>query len=172
MTQLKRAFSKWGVFDHFLGKFRFIRINDNSAKAIYQFSEFCHIDSLPVTLPYYGGILLGFLRKEFEPSLHFAQIVSQNSRIFKYVRVSQIAERLVTYGRDIMGTSISDYRVEHENELVLILNNFGDAIGLGRTRFNPELIKNNQITVTNLLDIGTYLRDEDAGSKNRPSNSS
>ena len=170
MTRLKRAISKWGVFDYFLDKITFIRINENSAKSVYLFPEFCNIESIQVTLLYYGGILLGFLRKDFEPSLHFAQIVSQNSRIFKYVRVNHIAEQLVTYGRDIMGTSILDFKVEHENELVIILSNFGDAIGLGRSRFNPKLIKKNQITVTNLVDIGTYLRDEDIGGNNKSIN--
>jgi len=62
-----------------------------------------------------------------------------------------------------MGSSIIDYRLERQNELVLILNVFDDAIGVGRTRFNSNMINWDQITVTNLLDIGMYLRDEEVG---------
>lgn len=164
---MKRTFSKWGVFDYFLDKASFIRINDHSAKNVFLFSAFCPVEIFPKMLPYYGGIWLGTLRKEFEPSLHFAQIVSKNSSIFNYVRVSQNAERLVTYGRDIMGPSIIGYRLERQNELVLILNVFDDAIGVGRTRFNSNLINCDQITVTNLLDIGMYLREEEMGLRQR-----
>jgi 60S ribosome subunit biogenesis protein NIP7 len=86
--------------------------------------------------------------------------VTNNGRF--YITVSENAEKLVLYGRDIMGDSIISASDDlDENELVIVLNGKRDAIGVGRTRFaGKSLFQKERITVTTLLDAGLYLREE------------
>jgi predicted RNA-binding protein (TIGR00451 family) len=76
--------------------------------------------------------------------------------------VNENAEKLVLYGRDIMGDSIvSASEALDENELVIITNEKREAIGVGRTRFaGKSILAKGRITITTLADAGQYLRDE------------
>jgi 60S ribosome subunit biogenesis protein NIP7 len=62
-----------------------------------------------------------------------------------------------------MGDSILQVSPElGENEPVIITNKNGEAIGIGRTRFaGRTLLQKGRITITTLVDAGSYLRDED-----------
>jgi 60S ribosome subunit biogenesis protein NIP7 len=76
--------------------------------------------------------------------------------------VNEKAEKLVLYGRDIMGESMVEApKVLHQNELVIVLNTRFEAIGIGRTRFDSRLLfRKGKVTVTNIADAGYYLREE------------
>ena len=110
--------------------------------------------------PYLAGIKLGELRKHTSLSLEGAHIFAENTNEKKIVVTDQ-AEALVLYGRDVFGQSIINHTNDfEENEIVLITNRYGDAIGIGRTRYNADKIQNQGVTVTNIADRGWYLREE------------
>ena len=79
-----------------------------------------------------------------------------------YIILNENAEKLVLYGRDIMGESIVDASdTLNENELVILLNSRLEAIGIGRTRFaGRSILQKGKVTVTTLNDAGYYLREE------------
>ena len=101
-------------------------------------------------------------KKKFIPSITFFDIVAKYSNNFLYVIVDCNGEKLILYGRDIFGNSIL-YASENieENSIILILNKSKELLGIGRSRFHTTKIKENgKVTITTLLDIGTYLRSE------------
>jgi len=110
--------------------------------------------------PYLVGIKLGEMRKQVSLDLEGAQIFAQNTSK-KRIVVTDQAEALVLYGRDVFGQSITRHTDDFsENEIVLITNRHGDAIGIGRTRFSAYRIQKQGVTVTNIADRGWYLREE------------
>lgn len=109
------------------------------------------------------GLEIGQLKKQFMPLMPGADIFARLGKRNKfYVTVNENAEKLVLYGRDVMGESIVEISRElDENDLVIILNTEQEAIGIGRTRFaGPSLLQNGKVTITTLADAGYYLRDE------------
>jgi ribosome biogenesis protein Nip4 len=76
--------------------------------------------------------------------------------------VSEKAENLVLYGRDVMGESIvAASNALDENELVIVLNTGFEAIAVGRTRFEGTLLfQKGRVTVSTIADAGYYLREE------------
>ncbi|MER5174400.1 MAG: hypothetical protein ABJB76_02060 [Candidatus Nitrosocosmicus sp.] len=115
--------------------------------------------------PIYSGIIIGQVRnKKFLPNLNFAElIVNYNSKLnYPYIILENKGENLALYGRDIMGNSILDFHEIKENQILIILNQKKEVIGIGRSRFNDNLItQNDKITIDNVQDIGThYLKDE------------
>jgi 60S ribosome subunit biogenesis protein NIP7 len=116
--------------------------------------------------PDLGGLVVGKLGKQFVPVLAGAGLFAAHSAHSVhnkyYIKVSDIAEKLVLYGRDIMGDSIVAASPEvAENELVIILNPAGEAVGIGRTRFSgSSIMQKGKITISTLADLGSYLRDE------------
>jgi ribosome biogenesis protein Nip4 len=116
--------------------------------------------------PIHSGIIIGEVRnKKFLPNLNFAEIVvNYNPRLnYPYVILENKGANLALYGRDIMGNSILDYFHEiKENQILIILNQKKEVIGIGRSRFNNNLITQiDKITIDNVQDIGThYLKDE------------
>ena len=79
-----------------------------------------------------------------------------------YVTVNENAEKLILYGRDVMGESIIYASEElNENELVILLNQRQEALGIGKTRFSGKrVLHTGKVTITTLEDAGSYLRDE------------
>lgn len=113
--------------------------------------------------PFSAGLAVGELGKQFSPTLAGADLFTRaGHRNRFYVLVADNAEQLVLYGRDVMGDSILDAATDlRENELVILTNRRGDAIGIGRTRFSGRgLLQKGRITITTLADAGRYLRDE------------
>jgi 60S ribosome subunit biogenesis protein NIP7 len=79
-----------------------------------------------------------------------------------YIVVNEKAEKLVLYGRDIMGESIVEASdTLAENDLVILLNTSFEAVAIGRTRFSgSSLFQKGRATVTTIADAGYYLREE------------
>jgi len=113
--------------------------------------------------PYHAGLAIGELKKQFVPSMAGADLfVRSGKRNEFYIIVNENAEKLVLYGRDIMGESIVEASdTLGENELVILLNSRLEAIGIGRTRFaSRSILQKGKVTVTTLNDAGYYLREE------------
>jgi ribosome biogenesis protein Nip4 len=116
--------------------------------------------------PTYSGISIGNIKsKKFTPNLNFAElIVNHNPKLnYPYVIVGDKASNLYIYGRDIMGNSIVDFFNEiKENQILIILNQKKEVLGIGRSRFSNNLItQNDKIVIDNVQDIGThYLKEE------------
>ena len=116
--------------------------------------------------PIHSGIIIGEVRnKKFLPNLNFAElVVNYNPRLnYPYVILENKGANLALYGRDIMGNSILDFFHEiKENQILIIFNQKKEVIGIGRSRFNNNLITQiDKITIDNVQDIGThYLKDE------------
>lgn len=116
--------------------------------------------------PLHTGIMIGQIKnKKFIPNLNFAEIiVKYNSTLnYPYVILENKGSNLVLYGRDIMGKSVLEFNNQiKENQIVIILNQKKEVIGIGRSRYNNKLIvQTDKITVDNIQDIGThYLKYE------------
>jgi 60S ribosome subunit biogenesis protein NIP7 len=116
--------------------------------------------------PINSGLIIGkVMNKKFLPNINFAElIISNNPKLnYPYVILENKGANLVLYGRDIMGNSIIDFFKEiKENQILIILNQNKEAIGIGRSRYNNNLItQNDKITIDTIQDIGThYLKNE------------
>ena len=116
--------------------------------------------------PIYSGIVIGNIKgKKFTPNLNFADlIVNHNPNLnYPYAVLENKGSNLFIYGRDIMGNSIVDFFKEiKENQILIILNQKKEVLGIGRSRFNNNLItQNDKIVIDNVQDIGThYLKEE------------
>jgi 60S ribosome subunit biogenesis protein NIP7 len=165
-TLINRALDRWGAFDA-LQASAFLIKDDRVACLVTP-----QVEKRAAELdPFSAGLAIGEVGKQqFSPSLAGADLFARvaGSSINKnkfYVSVNENAEQLVLYGRDVMGDSITDARTDlGENELVIITNRAGEAIGIGRTRFSGRgLLQKGRITITTLADAGRYLRDEGGG---------
>jgi predicted RNA-binding protein (TIGR00451 family) len=158
-TTLNRSFDRWGVFE-FL-KEQPILISEGDPKQVCLLSA----SAMQAALNFdalYAGLVIGTLQKSFLPSLAGADLFARHAANQYYVVVNENAEKLVLYGRDIMGDSIvSASEALDENELIIITNEKREAIGVGRTRFaGKSILAKGRITITTLADAGQYLRDE------------
>ena len=164
-TKINRALDRWGVFDFFKDKVLVLQKDDTKKKIVVCLVNE-KIEELLMTgmiSPYSLGLAIGELRKEFIPSIAGADLFARNGKRNKfYIVVSEKAEKLVLYGRDIMGESIVEAsEALAENELVILLNSVHEAIAIGRTRFSGNsLLQKGRVTVTTLADAGYYLREE------------
>jgi 60S ribosome subunit biogenesis protein NIP7 len=161
LTTLKRAFHNWGIFDFFLDKEILVNETDNKTKEIYLLAPRAK-EILCGKEAYCAGLKIGELKKKFLPSMQGADIIARKSRKFSHIVVDENAEKLVLYGRDILGSSIMEISERlSENDIVVILNKNREAIGIGRTRFPaPLLLQPGKVTVTTIVDAGYYLREE------------
>lgn len=123
-----------------------------------------HREGYPID-PYSVGLAIGELKKQFIPSIAGADLFARygerkNNKY--YIMVSEKAENLVLYGRDIMGESIvAASEALDENELVIVVNTAFEAITVGRTRFvGRSLFQKGRVTVSTIADAGYYLREE------------
>jgi ribosome biogenesis protein Nip4 len=101
------------------------------------------------------------------PSLQGADIIARTSKKFPYIVVNEVAEKLVLYGRDILGQSIVETSgILRENELVILLNTRKEPLGIGRTKVSDtSLLLKGKSTVLTLADAGYYLRSEGKGKR-------
>lgn len=159
-TTTNRGLDRWGVFEFF--KDKLIMISDANPKKIFLLSA----ELRPVVSkfdPEYAGLEIGELKKAFIPSLQAADLFARHAKNKQlYVTVNESAEKLVLYGRDVMGDSIT-FASESidENQVVIILNSRQEAIGIGKTRFaGKSIFQKRRITITTTADAGQYLRDE------------
>ena len=162
-TKINRALDRWGAFEFFKDKVLILQKDDLKKIMVCLVND--KIEELMASMihPYSLGLVIGELRKQFIPSIAGADLFARFGKRNKfYIVVSEKAEKLVLYGRDIMGESILEASdTLGENELVILLNTSYEAIAIGRTRFSgSSLLQNGRVTVTNLADAGYYLREE------------
>ena len=164
-TKIKRALDRWGAFEFFKDKVLVLQKDDTKKKIVV-----CLVNEKIEELlmagmisPHSLGLAIGELGKEFIPSIAGADLFARYGKRNKfYIVVSEKAEKLVLYGRDIMGESIVEAsEALAENELVILLNTGHEAIAIGRTRFSGKsLLQKGRVTVTTVADAGYYLREE------------
>jgi ribosome biogenesis protein Nip4 len=162
-TEINRALDRWGAFGFFKDKSLLIQVVDNKKIVCLVTDELENTVLRMMIDPYSAGLAIGELKKQFMPSIAGADLFARYGNRNKfYVVINDKAEQLVLYGRDIMGESIVDASDSlQENELVIVLNTKLEAIGIGRTRFSGRLLsQKGKITISNLADVGYYLREE------------
>jgi 60S ribosome subunit biogenesis protein NIP7 len=164
MTKINRALDRWGAFEFFKDKALMIRKDHKEEVVVYLVTD--GIEEMmmrQMVQPYSLGLAIGELKKQFIPSVAGADLFARYGMRNKfYIVVSDQAEKLALYGRDIMGESIVEASdAINENELVIVLNKALDAIAVGRTRFTgSSLFQKGKVTVTTIADAGYYLREE------------
>lgn len=162
LTIINRALAKWGTYDALKASTFIIGEEGKSRQVCLVTPELeAAIKNLD---PYLCGLAIGEITKHFQPTMEGADLFTRLSkRGIGHVTVRENAEKLVLYGRDIMGDSVIDASSDiDENELVIITNVAGEAIGIGRTRFaGRSMMQKGRITVTTIKDAGRYLREED-----------
>jgi predicted RNA-binding protein (TIGR00451 family) len=160
-TQINRALDRWGIFEFFIGKP--ILIHKVGERKMVCLATDAVQKAVQTADPHLVGLAIGELKKQFMPSIAGADLFARYGKKNKfYIVVNEKAEKLVVYGRDIMGESIVDAtEALQENELVIVLNTRFEAIGIGRTRFSGRLLlQKGKITIGNVADLGYYLREE------------
>jgi 60S ribosome subunit biogenesis protein NIP7 len=163
MTKINRAFDRWGAFEFFKDKALVIRRDEEKRVPVYLVAKGIEKMVIHIVQPYSLGLAIGELKKQFTPSIAGADLFARYGVRNKfYIVVGDQAEKLVLYGRDIMGDSILEASDDlNENELVILLNKALDAIAVGRTRFaGSSLVQKGRVTVTTIDDAGYYLREE------------
>ena len=163
-TQINRALDRWGAFEFFKDKAFLIEKDGNKKVVVCLVTDRLEeVVMIHTTNLYRSGLAIGELKKQFIPSIAGADLFARYGERNKfYIAVSEKAENLLLYGRDIMGESIIEASdALHENELVIVLNKWFEAIAVGRTRFaGRSLFQKGRVTVTNISDAGNYLREE------------
>jgi 60S ribosome subunit biogenesis protein NIP7 len=163
-TRINRALDRWGAFEFFKDKSLLVTQKDDTKKVlIWLVSNTMEKLMIPMTHSYSLGLAIGELRKEFVPTIAGADLFARYGKRNKfYVVLNEKAEKLVLYGRDIMGESVVEASTAlAENELVILLNSSFDALGIGRTRFSGNsLLEKGRVTFTTITDAGYYLREE------------
>ncbi|AFU58326.1 PUA domain-containing protein [Candidatus Nitrososphaera gargensis Ga9.2] len=162
-TRINRALDRWGTFEFFKDKSLMIQENDDGGSKAVCFVPGELEPFMRMQPPYLAGLVIGELKKQFVPSMAGADLFARSGKRNEfYIVVNENAEKLVLYGRDIMGESIVEASdMLDENELVIVLNRRLEAIGIGRTRFaGRSLLQKGRITVTTVADAGYYLREE------------
>ena len=163
-TLINRALDRWGAFEFFKHKSLIIQEEGRKKnKAVCLVTDGIE-KVVQVMDPYSAGLAIGELKKQFLPSIAgadlFARYGERNNKY--YIKVGDQAEKLVLYGRDIMGESIVEASdALGQNELVIVLNTAFEAIAVGRTRFaGRSLLQKGRVTVSTISDAGYYLREE------------
>lgn len=119
-------------------------------------------DLRKVLSPQHLGVKVGEigsrrLRLSIEGAYFF---VKSRKRVF----VSDRGEMLFLYGRDVFASSVTDVDSDvMENDVVFVVNRYGDVLGIGRSRFDALRIleaEDDRVVVENLVDRGEYLRKE------------
>jgi ribosome biogenesis protein Nip4 len=163
-TRINRALDRWGAFEFFKDKSLLVTQKDDTKKVlVWLVSNTLEKLMIPMTHSYSLGLAIGELRKEFVPTIAGADLFARYGERNKfYVVLNEKAEKLVLYGRDIMGESVVEASTAlAENELVILLNSSFDALGIGRTRFSGNsLLDKGRVTFTTITDAGYYLREE------------
>ncbi len=163
LTLVRRGLDYWGAFDLSKDLNLIARQEQGEKVEIYAVTpevKFFAIGREPEPLS--AGLCIGEVgKKQFMPTLEGLYLIAKVSEKKKVEVVGQ-AEALVLYGRDVFGSSISwaDESIK-QNERVIIANKFGEAIGIGRARYDYAGLREDKITVTNEGDIGLYIRNQD-----------
>ncbi len=108
----------------------------------------------------FAGLKIGEVGKRFRFSIEGCFYIAKKKR--KRVYVNDRGEMLFLYGRDLFSGSIVKVTEDvKENDFVMVCNKDGDIIGIGKSRFDADVIRSiesDRVVVENLLDRGEYLR--------------
>lgn len=161
LTAMRRSLDYWGAFG-LAGECDFVvrQGERNDLFAVTPEVRYYVVGREPE--PVLAGLYMGSLgRKALALSLEGAYLVASRSDR-KKVKVTGQAEGLVVYGRDVFGSSITwaDESVR-QNERVIIANKYGEALGIGRARFDYSGLFQDKVTVTGEADIGLYIRGQE-----------
>lgn len=164
LTLVRRGFDYWGAFELLEGLNLVVRQGEKAQ--LYATTHETRLFTIGrEPMPELAGLYLGEIKKkQFILGLEGAFLVARASDK-KKVKVTGQAESLVLYGRDVFGTSISwaDGSIV-QNEPVIIANKYGDAIGLGRARYNYAELFGDNVAVSTESDVGLYIRGQDLAS--------
>ncbi|HUR62963.1 MAG TPA: hypothetical protein VM241_00625 [Candidatus Thermoplasmatota archaeon] len=108
-----------------------------------------------------AGLPIGTLeRGAFHLDLQGAVLLARKTER-QTVRVTEHAARLFLYGRNVLGDSVErhDPRLERDDACIVV-NPRGEAMGIGVV-VGP--FKGGRESVKPVIDLGTYLRDQDEG---------
>jgi len=105
---------------------------------------------------YAAGLFLGEDRQEFRPSPALIEMIAKKST--KKAVINKNSEWLFLCGRDVFSTSVLTSAVNEG--LVLVQNEENENLGYGTI-----VRKGNNLLIKNLLDRGSYLRQEKAKKK-------
>lgn len=107
-----------------------------------------------------AGVKIGEIGKRFRFSLEGSYYIAKKKR--KRVYVNDRGEMLFLYGRDIFSASVVKVTDDvKENDIIMVCNKDGDIIGIGKSRFNADVMRSvdeDRVVVENLVDRGEYLR--------------
>jgi ribosome biogenesis protein Nip4 len=186
-TVLKRAFNNWGIFGLYGNMDIIVKSSkenngnsqiekkplddsdekkDNRDLKVHVCSNGVQKELAIKLQPAHSGIIIGQIKdKRFLPNLSFAElVVRHNPNLnYPYAILENKSSNLVMYGRDIMGSAIVDsFNGIKENQILIVLNQKKEVIGIGKSRFSGNLIaQSDKITIDNIQDIGThYLKGE------------
>ena len=105
--------------------------------------------------PFFAGNCLGRKKGDFfYPSVWLLDIISKYTS--KKIIVDKKTEWLFVCGRDIFSGILDVQGNPQEKDLVLVLNQFKECIGIAHYMTNPTKKK----PITHVYDIGDYLRRE------------
>ena len=106
-----------------------------------------------------GGLPIGTLEGgSFHLDLQGAVLAARHTKS-QCVRVTEQASRLFLYGRNILGISIEQHDPSLERgDACIVTNPRGEALGLGVV---VGSLKGPREAVRPVVDLGTYLRDQD-----------
>ncbi|AIY89589.1 PUA domain-containing protein [Geoglobus acetivorans] len=143
-----------------IDKYR-IFIVESGKKEVYLCTEGA-FELLMNTDAVHAGIKIGEVgSRRFRMTLEGAFIIAKDRR---RVVVTERGEMLFLYGRDVFAGSVVDVDDEvRANDVVLVCNRYGDVLGLGRSRYDADVIgklQQDRVVVENLVDRGEYLRKE------------
>ncbi|MCD1295762.1 ribosomal biogenesis protein [Methanocella sp. CWC-04] len=160
LTVLRRSLDYWGAFELSQELEFVIRQGEkNDVFAVTPEAKYYLMGKEPE--PVTAGLHIGEIgKKQLNLSLEGAYLISKMSDRKKIKVVGQ-AESLVLYGRDVFGTSINwaDESIE-QNDKIIIANKYGEAIGLGRSRFDYSGLFADRVTVNTEADLGLYIRSQ------------
>jgi len=158
-TTVRRSLDRWGAFP-LAERFRMLaRVDGGTVDVFLTTPEVFKFVILHQ--PYTAGIQLGTLRRRgLRLCLQGAVLVALESKE-RVVRVNEKAGTLFCYGRDIFGESVLETKPElRQNDVCIVGNDEGDALGLGRLEVAGERLKEKRLVIVNIADLGQYLRTE------------
>ena len=161
LTVMRRGFDYWGAFDLTQDHEFVIRQGERNDLYIMtpevKYNVIGHEPEAEM-----AGLLIGSIgKKALNLSIEGAYLVAKVSDK-KKIKVTGQAESLVLYGRDVFGSSITWAEESiRQNEKVIIANKFGEALGLGRARFDQDLLFEDKVTVNTEADMGLYIRGQE-----------
>jgi 60S ribosome subunit biogenesis protein NIP7 len=161
LTVMRRGLDYWGAFD--LSKELEFVVRQGEKSDLFAVTpevKYYIIGREPE--PAMAGLYIGSIgKKALNLGMEGAYLIASVSDK-KKVKVTGQAESLVVYGRDVFGSSITwaDESIR-QNERVIIANKYGEAIGLGRARFDYSGLFQDKVTVNTEADMGLYIRGQE-----------